>query len=120
MRKRVYDIAVALTMVLHADFAASHAVLVSSAPAAGALLTETPREIRLSFNEQIESRFSRVIVRRRGGNTVEVGPVSGSQKRTDLIVPVPPLQPGKYQVHWETTSSDSHRMQGDFEFEIRP
>jgi methionine-rich copper-binding protein CopC len=121
MGRLTYSAVVALSMVLHTDFAASHAVLVSSVPAASAVLKEAPREIRLTFNQPVELRFSKLTVTRREGNKVQVGPVSSdTQERTNLVVAVPTLQPGHYQVHWEATSSDSHRIQGDFDFEIRP
>ena len=121
MRRLTSVAAVAFTVVLHADFAAGHAVLVSSIPGAGAVLKEAPREIRLSFSAPVEARFSKLTVTSREGKKVEVGPISSDpQDKKNFAASVPILPPGYYQVHWETTSSDSHRIQGQFEFEIRP
>jgi methionine-rich copper-binding protein CopC len=121
MRKLPYGFAVAIVVALYAGIAAAHAALVSSSPASGSVLTQAPKEIRLSFNEGIEARFSTVTLTRSDGRKVQTGRASSdSQKRSDLVVSLPALQPGKYQVQWQATSADSHRIQGTFGFEVRP
>ena len=121
MRNQIYGLAIAIVAPLYADFAAAHAVLVSSNPANGAILSQPPREIRLSFNEAIEARFSSVTLTRSDGKKVQTGGSSSdAQKRSDLVASLPSLQPGKYQVRWQATSADSHRIQGSFGFEISP
>jgi copper resistance protein C len=121
MRKLTYGLTLAIFSALSTDFVAAHAVLVGSSPAASSVLSQAPREIRLSFNEGIEARFSSVTVTRSDGRRVQTGRASGDpRKRSDLVVSLPALQPGKYQVRWQVTSADSHRVQGSFDFEIRP
>ena len=121
MRKLPYGLGVAIVATLYAGFAAAHAVLVSSSPAGGSVLNQAPKEIRLSFNEAVEARFSNVTLTRSDGRKVQTGrAASDAQKRSDLVVSMPALQPGKYQVKWQATSADSHRIQGNFGFEIRP
>jgi methionine-rich copper-binding protein CopC len=121
MRTSAYGIAVVVTAALYAVSAAAHAVLVSSSPAANSVLAQAPREIRLSFNEGMEARFSSVTLTRSDGRKIPTARPSGEpQKRSDLVVSLPALQPGKYQVRWQATSADSHRVQGSFGFEIRP
>jgi len=118
MRNRIYGLSFAIAAALYANVAAAHAVLVSSSPANGSALSQPPREIRLSFNEGVEARFSKVTVTRGDGKKVQTGGASSSAR--DLVVSLPPLQPGKYQVRWQATSADSHRIQGSFGFEISP
>ena len=121
MRNLIYGLAFAILAALYANVATAHAVLVSSSPANGSILSQAPREIRLSFNEGIEGRFSSVTLTRSDGKKVQTGAsYSDAQKRSDLVVSLPPLQPGKYQVRWQATSADSHRIQGSFGFEISP
>jgi len=101
--------------------AAAHAVLTSSSPAANSVLVEAPQEIRLSFSDRIETRFSSVSLTRSDGTKVQIArPAADPQKHNDLLVPLPALAPGKYQVEWQTTSTDSHRIRGQFGFEIKP
>ena len=110
-----------LAMMIGPSFAHAHASLVRSSPSSGAVLAQAPSEIRLSFNEAIEGRFSSVTVTRSDGQKVPSGRASvDSQKRSDLIVSLPALRSGKYQVNWRATSADSHRIQGNFSFEVRP
>jgi methionine-rich copper-binding protein CopC len=121
MRKLPYGLAVAIIATLYAGFAAAHAVLVSSSPASSSVLNQAPKEIRLSFNEGIEARFSSVTLTRNDGKKVQTGRASSDgQNHSDLVVSLPALQPGKYQVKWQATSADSHRIQGNFGFEVRP
>jgi methionine-rich copper-binding protein CopC len=121
MRKRLYGLAFTVVATLYANVASAHAVLVSSNPANGSILSQPPKEIRLSFNEAIETRFSSVRLTRSGGKKVQTGGSSSdAQKRSDLVVPLAPLPPGKYQVRWQATSADSHRIQESFGFEITP
>jgi methionine-rich copper-binding protein CopC len=113
--------ALAMAVAVYAGSAAAHAVLMGSSPTANAVLAEAPREIRLSFNERIEARFSSVTLTRTDGTKVQLArPGADPQKQSDLIVSLPALAPGKYQVRWQTTSADSHRIQGQFGFEIKP
>ena len=118
MRILTYGLALAIVAALFADFAAAHAVLARSNPAGGSVMNQAPREIRLSFNEKIEARFSSVTLTRSDGKKVQTSRPSGDG--SDLVVSLPALQPGRYQVRWQATSADSHRIQGSFDFEIRP
>jgi hypothetical protein len=67
VRNRIYRLSFAIVAALYANVAAAHAVLVSSSPANGSMLTQPPKEIRLSFNEAIEARFSSVTLTRSDG-----------------------------------------------------
>jgi copper resistance protein C len=118
MRNLIYGLAFAILAALYANVATAHAVLVSSSPANGSILSQAPREIRLSFNEGIEGRFSSVTLTRSDGKKVQTGRASSNAR--DLVVSLPSLEPGKYQVRWQATSADSHRIQGSFGFEISP
>jgi copper resistance protein C len=43
-----------------------------------------------------------------------------SKDPTLLIVSLPPLRAGKYKVVWRVTSVDTHKTEGDFQFQIVP
>ena len=120
MRKLRYVLAATIVATLYASFAAAHAVLVSSSPSSGSVLTQAPREIRLSFNERIEARFSNVTLTRNDGRRVQAGRASADPQRpNDVVFSLPALQAGRYQVNWQATSADSHRIRGNFGFEVR-
>ena len=99
--------------------ASAHSLLLESAPTAGVTLTTAPRELMLRFNNRIEKSLSRVRVVDAGGiaRTLAVS-VDGAADR--LIVPVPPLAPGRWRVEWQVLSVDGHVVTGRFEFRLAP
>lgn len=120
--RKLYSLSVAaIAVTLGVTVAAAHSSLVRSSPAAGSVLKQAPKEIRLSFNEGIEPRFSSIALTTGDGGKVQTGNAAGDpRKRSDLVLPLAGLPPGKYQVQWQVTSADSHRINGSFGFEIRP
>lgn len=36
-----------------------------------------------------------------------------------ITVALPPLQAGRYTVHWVAVASDGHRTHGDYAFEVK-
>jgi methionine-rich copper-binding protein CopC len=103
------------------DVAFAHSVLSASSPSANSVLTQAPTEIRLSFNERVEPRFSSITIIGSDGKKVTSGrPAGDPQKPSDLVVALPPLSAGKYTVRWKATSADSHQIQGSFGFQIKP
>ncbi|TAK50066.1 MAG: copper resistance protein CopC [Xanthobacteraceae bacterium] len=96
----------------------AHSVLRRSSPADGAVLAQPPAEIRLTFNEAIETRFSVVEVSGPGGK-VAAGALR-ADKQNEIAVGLPALPPGRYDVRWRVISVDSHKVQGRLFFEVRP
>ena len=92
-------------------------MLERSSPAANSRVT-APAEIRLTFSEPIEPRFSRVRLAKEGGQRVATG--TAVVVRNQLILPLPRLAPGKYLVSWSVVSVDSHKIEGAFSFEVTP
>src|SRR5438105_2950001 len=116
--KLIAGLLIALTALL--DVAFAHSVLTRSSPSANEVLAQAPSELRLSFNERVEARFSSVTVTGSDGKKVALGrPASDPQKPTDLAVALPQLAAGKYTVRWKATSADSHQIQGSFGFQIK-
>jgi methionine-rich copper-binding protein CopC len=111
---------VSVALSLFVTAAVAHARLKKSDPPTGAIVTASPKEIRLQFSEAIEPKFSGVILTR-GGDAVQTGPAAiDPNDKTTLIVPVgAPLAVGVYKVNWHAVSADTHKTQGSFTFEVR-
>lgn len=111
--------AVAVMLALAGPVTA-HSLLLESAPAAGATVTVSPRELVLRFNNRIEATLSRVrlLDERGGAQPLVVRVAGGSADR--LIAVVPPLEPGRWQVEWQVLSMDGHVVTGRFEFRLAP
>jgi methionine-rich copper-binding protein CopC len=114
-------VAIVTILGLLSGLAQAHAVLKKASPAAGAVLKQAPAEVRLTFNETIEPRFSQIDVATSKGGKVATGPLAvDPQDRKQILVSLPPLDPGRYKVKWRVLSVDSHKVQGEFTFEIKP
>lgn len=108
------------TATLASPFAAAHASLKSSTPAAGATVTAAPKEITLIFNEKVEEAFSTLTLA-----DVEGKPVAANKAKVDaanhtiLRMQVPALSAGAYTVSWAVAGHDGHRRKGDFKFTVK-
>lgn len=100
--------------------ASAHAVVKESAPAAGATLAQSPKEIAITFNEKVEAAFSSVSVKDASGKDVASG-----KGRVDIANPavlrvgLPALGAGGYIVKWAAVGHDGHRRTGEFKFTVK-
>jgi methionine-rich copper-binding protein CopC len=100
----------------------AHAMLVKAVPAVGGTVTASPSEIRITYSEGIEPRFSGIELKAADGHAIATGPASvdPSDRATLVVVLKGALQPGSYKVAWHVVSVDTHRTQGTFSFEVKP
>jgi methionine-rich copper-binding protein CopC len=75
-----------------------------------------PRELSLSFTQQLEPAFSTVEVRDASGARVDQGKarISADVMRIGLK----PRTPGTYRVNWRALSVDTHTTEGSFSFQV--
>jgi hypothetical protein len=96
--------------------ARAHAFLDHASPLVGSTVATAPRELSLSFTQNLEPAFSSVEVTDASGARVDQGKaqVSGDTMRVGLKS----LNPGSYHVHWRALSVDTHTTQGSFTFHV--
>jgi copper resistance protein C len=106
----------ALYIALGADGVQAHAFLDHAEPRVGSTVQTAPRELSLSFTQQLEPAFSTVEVRDANGARVDQGKprISGDAMHVGLK----PLGPGTYKVHWHALSVDTHTTEGSFNFQV--
>ena len=103
--------------------AMAHAVLVKAASRrSAARFRASPSDIRITFSEGVEPRFSKIAVTSADGHSVETGAASVDPSNPAiLVVPLKTaLQPGSYKVNWHAVSVDTHATQGNFSFTVKP
>ncbi len=102
--------------------AIAHAVLVKAVPPVGGTVSASPSDIKITFSEGVELRFSKIAVTSADGRPVETGAASVDPTNPAiLIVPLKTtLQPGSYKVNWHAVSVDTHATQGNFSFTVKP
>ena len=79
-----------------------------------------PSEIRITFSEGVEPKFSGVALIGPGG-AVPVGKASVAPGDNKVMVVKlgKKLAPGTYTVKWHAVSVDTHHTQGDFDFTVK-
>jgi copper resistance protein C len=116
MRKLANFIAALSIASMSATGAFAHATLERASPPVGGSFSGSPGEVRLWFSEAVEPRFSGAEVTGPSGRVGGRASVSGNQ----LVIAVPQLAPGSYRVNWHVISTDTHKLEGSFTFEVRP
>jgi copper transport protein len=92
--------------------AGAHAQLVRSRPADGSTLARAPGEIELRFNEAISPRFRFVRVIDAKGRVVAGTRLRDAGDSHGLVVRVPRLARGAYEVTWEVLAEDDGHVTG--------
>jgi copper resistance protein C len=121
MRRFVLGLLAAVTGSLSAVGALAHAFLDHAVPPVGGTVPASPKEIRLTFTEAIEPRFSGIDLTTGDGGVTATGAAAvdpGNDKQ--LVLMAPPLTPGRYRVHWHVVSVDTHRTEGEYSFTVEP
>ena len=75
-----------------------------------------PRELALSYTQNLEAAFSSVEVSDANGTRVDLG--KPSINASVMRVGLKPLPPGTYKVRWHVLSVDTHTTEGSFTFHV--
>jgi methionine-rich copper-binding protein CopC len=99
----------------------AHAHLVKSDPPVGGTVAATDT-VKLTFSEGIELAFSKVAVAREDGTDLGATQLSADPSSAKIVVVTlsARLAPGRYKLHWQVVSEDTHRTEGTFEFAVEP
>jgi copper resistance protein C len=109
-----------LTSLLLAIFsngaAQAHAFLDHASPLVGSTVASAPREVSLTFTQNLEAAFSSVEVTGPNGARVDAGKpqISGNTMHVGLKA----AGPGTYHVRWHALSVDTHKTEGSFTFSV--
>jgi methionine-rich copper-binding protein CopC len=121
MRRFVLPFAVMAAVGMAPAATRSHAFLNEAVPVVGGTLPASPKEIRLTFSETIEPRFSGIDLATSDGRTVATGAAAvDPADDKQLVLALPQLAPGRYRVRWHVVSIDTHRTEGEYSFTVAP
>ena len=114
---RILTFATTTFLALAATTAAyAHAFLDHAEPRVGSTAPTAPREVVLTFSQNIEPAFSSVEVSDAKGARVDQG--KPGINATTMRVGLKPLPPGTYHVRWRVMSVDTHSTEGNFSFQV--
>jgi len=106
-----------LLLIVSAPSAHAHASLTHASPSAGAALSAAPQEVTLTFTDTLEAAFSKITVT--DANGIEVSQGKGQVNGNVMRVSLKPLTAGSYKVNWRAVSTDTHKTEGNFTFNIK-
>ena len=103
-------------MLAVATAAHAHAFLDHAEPRVGSTVPTAPKDVVLTFSQNVEAAFSSIEVSDAKGARVDLGkPVVSA---TTMRVNLKPLPPGTYHVRWRVMSVDTHSTEGNFSFQV--
>jgi copper resistance protein C len=114
---QIMTLATSILFILTASGAArAHAFLDHAEPRVGSTVPNAPRELVLSYTQNLEPAFSSVEVSDANGARVDLGkPKIGE---STMRVGLKALSPGTYRVRWQVLSVDTHTTEGTFTFNV--
>ena len=118
MKKSVSYMALAMALPLGGWFFHNH--LTKSVPAADASVKESPKQVRLWFNERPEVSFSSITVL--GPDSTKLDVIGKAQATDDTLSVAAdltkPLAKGHYTIVWRTAGKDGHAVRGRYGFSV--
>ena len=116
--RRALAVAIALMLAAVPAITFGHAELVSTTPAAGAVLPARPTEVALAFDGELSPDGSAFTVTDAIGTIVGAGDLDLTvADRNELRGPVTIDELGTYTVAWTAVSADGHAEHGEFAFD---
>jgi methionine-rich copper-binding protein CopC len=108
---------VALAVTLWSAAAFAHARLQSSTPASNAQLAHAPATLELNFSEEAKLAVLKLTT---AGTQIPVTLDRDVQASKKIVVALPALQPGTYEVQWSAIAKDDgHVTKGMFSFVVQ-
>lgn len=100
-----------------AGSASAHSSLVSSTPAADAVLDQVPSSIELVFNQDISQSFATVVLTDSSGEQRQLSEVAVSGPTVSAPIQAP-LQAGRHTIGYRVLSADGHPITGEVPFSV--
>ena len=118
---RLFAIAILALGFAVSPHVSAHAFPNSSSPHAGQVLRASPKQVRITFDGEIEPVFSTLIVKNAAGVAVSTGKGEVAPSNHTLLQTALPksLPPGKYVVYWSVIAHDGHHTEGHYPFTVQ-
>jgi copper resistance protein C len=121
MQRHFYSILLAAYVGISAPGAAcAHAFLDHAVPAVGSTVSSAPRELLITYTENVVVAFSGVSLRAEGGGAVPVSRPTLGPPNTLHVRIGRALKGGTYTVSWHVVSVATPHPQGTYKFTVAP
>ncbi len=99
-------------------FAFAHSELNVSSPFADEIVKQSPKQIVLGFSEGVEADVSSIHLMDANHREVNVEQLRRGSSNAQLVLDIPELTNGTYQVEWIVISVDGHSSKGNYAFVV--
>lgn len=124
MIRRFFLLLISSALVLTPAPAGAHSALIASSPKSAAILTIAPKQITLTFNENLltlpDKDPSRIQLFDAQRKVVRVGPVKVIGEKLQVRILAKTFSPGRYRTTYRAVSADGHVITGNFSFTYKP
>ncbi|MGH3588338.1 MAG: copper resistance CopC family protein, partial [Pseudonocardia sp.] len=96
----------------------ARAHLVGANPPDGAMLTEPPQAVTLTFAEPVDAAQSIITVHDPISRPASIQPRPHISDTNTLEMPIVATEPGRYQTHYMVTAADGHAVTGILTFTL--
>ncbi|MFK4304211.1 copper transport protein [Paenibacillus sp. RC254] len=98
----------------------AHAFIVESSPTENQVLDKPPSQVKITFNENLQSAFMSMKVTDETGKRVDTGKaqLNPEHENTMEIKLTPGMKNGIYTVNWRALSADGHPINGVIPFQV--
>ncbi|MDQ8935356.1 copper resistance CopC family protein [Acinetobacter rudis] len=114
--KSYIHFALALILGLSSSQLYAHSKLISSIPASDSTVSQSPKQIKLSFNEK--TTLKKIEIHDENHNVIPLKFKAQAAAAKNYTINVPTLKDGSYSVHWKLKSKDQHLTEGSYPFSI--
>ncbi len=121
MLRRIVLFFIAFTSVVlvAASPASAHNTLLSSDPADGGSLSAAPTQMTLVFDKSVPlDTLSIELIDASGVRTTLTGSTHGAAGDTEVVTPLPALEPGEVNTRWRLVGPDGHPITGRVSFVV--
>jgi len=118
VRAAGFVLAVLLAVLALPLVALAHAELESVSPPDGAVLSEPPTEVVLTFSAELNTSKSSVTLHDPAGTEIAKGGVDPADDTVMRLIPAASLAPGTYEVRWTSVALDGDLLRGTLHFDL--
>ena len=118
--KHLFSSLLLVSALITSSLAFSHAIMVRSSPEQNAVLTESPKQVDVWFNDKVGTEYKAIAVIDSKGKRVDNQDlVQETFDPSHLYATVQKLPPDTYTVRYRVVSLDTHIVTGKYQFTIK-
>lgn len=115
--KKIISMCLLFLTLCQAQWAVAHAVITDYSLKITPIHVNSPAQVELSFNSQIELGLSQIFLVSKGDKHQLLQAVSGS-KQGRIIVHIPSLEAGDYALRFKVFAADGHLTEDVIHFSV--